>query len=79
MAFLMPETKPPAAPALFTPAERDYIRHELDMFFSTLPSVADGFQLSLTLAFSGWVACGFGEAVEERAWDCCHVLGVQGR
>ncbi len=35
--------------------------------------------VSLTLAFSGWVACGFGEAVEERAWDCCHVLGVQGR
>ena len=41
----MPETKLPAAPALFTPAERDYIRRELDMFFSTLPSVADGFQL----------------------------------
>jgi hypothetical protein len=29
----------------FTPAERDYIRRELDQFFSTLPSVADGFQL----------------------------------
>ena len=29
----------------FTAAERDYIRRELDMFFSTLPSVADGFQL----------------------------------
>jgi len=41
----MPEAKPPAAPALFTPVERDYIRRELDMFFSTLPSVADGFQL----------------------------------
>ena len=29
----------------FTAAERDYIRSELDMFFSTLPSVAEGFQL----------------------------------
>jgi len=29
----------------FTPGERDYIRRELDRFFSTLPSVADGFQL----------------------------------
>lgn len=45
MASFMPETKPPVSPALFTPAERDYIRHGLDMFFSTLPSVADGFQL----------------------------------
>ena len=29
----------------FTIAERDYIRRELDMFFSTYPIVADGFQL----------------------------------
>ncbi len=29
----------------FTPGERDYIRRERDQFFSTLPSVADGFQL----------------------------------
>jgi len=29
----------------FTPAERDYIRRALDMFFSTLPTVAEGFQL----------------------------------
>ena len=29
----------------FTPGERDYIRRELDMFFSTLPRVADGLQL----------------------------------
>jgi hypothetical protein len=29
----------------FTPGERDYIRRELDMFFSTLPSVAEGFHL----------------------------------
>ena len=32
-------------PAVFTVGERDYIRRELDMFFSTLPSVADGFQI----------------------------------
>ena len=29
----------------FTTGERDYIRRELDIFFSTLPSVAEGFQL----------------------------------
>jgi hypothetical protein len=29
----------------FTAGERDYIRRELDMFFSTLPRVADGFHL----------------------------------
>jgi hypothetical protein len=29
----------------FTPRERDYIRRELDMFFSTYPTVAEGFQL----------------------------------
>ena len=29
----------------FTTGERDYIRSELDMVFSTLPSVAEGFQL----------------------------------
>jgi hypothetical protein len=28
-----------------TPGERAYIRRELDMFFSTLPTVAEGFQL----------------------------------
>ncbi len=33
------------ATAVFTPGERDYIRRELDRFFSTLPSVADGFQI----------------------------------
>jgi hypothetical protein len=32
-------------PMTFTLAEHDYIRRELDMFSSTLPSVADGFQL----------------------------------
>ena len=31
--------------AAFTPGERDTIRRERDRFFSTLPSVADGFQL----------------------------------
>ena len=35
----------PSVPAPFTPAERDYIRRELDMFFSTLPSVAEGFYI----------------------------------
>ena len=29
----------------FSPGERDYIRRILDMFFSTLPTVAEGFQL----------------------------------
>jgi hypothetical protein len=29
----------------FTTSERDYIRRELDRFFTTLPSVAEGFQL----------------------------------
>jgi hypothetical protein len=40
----MTET-PPAPIAGFTPSERAYIRNELDIFFSTLPSVAEGFQL----------------------------------
>src|ERR1700727_2671460 len=39
-------TKMQAAPVTgFTSGERDYIRRELDMFFSTLPTVAEGFQL----------------------------------
>ena len=39
-------TKMEAVPiAGFTPSERAYIRNELDMFFSTLPTVAEGFQL----------------------------------
>jgi hypothetical protein len=37
--------EPPATAETFTPAERDYIRRELDMFFSTLPTVAEGFPL----------------------------------
>lgn len=31
----------------FTAPERDYIRRGLDIFFSTLPRVADGFQLRI--------------------------------
>jgi len=40
-------SEPPDLPnsAIFTASERDYIRRELDVFFSTLPAVADGFQL----------------------------------
>jgi hypothetical protein len=34
--------KPQESPAEgFTPGERDYIRRELDMFFSTYPTVAE--------------------------------------
>jgi hypothetical protein len=39
-------TKPQKTPATgFTTGEREYIRRELDVFFSTYPSVAEGFQL----------------------------------
>jgi len=31
----------------FSPGERNYIRRELDMFFSTLPTVAEGFPLKI--------------------------------
>lgn len=31
----------------FTPGERAYIRQELDQFFSTLPTVAEGFMLKI--------------------------------
>jgi hypothetical protein len=41
----MSASNPIANAAAFTPGERDYVRRELDRFFSTLPSVADGFQL----------------------------------
>ena len=34
-----------ATGADFTASERAYVRSELDMIFSTLPTVADGFQL----------------------------------
>ena len=33
------------ATTTFTPGEREYIRRELDMFFSTYPTVAEGFQV----------------------------------
>jgi hypothetical protein len=32
--------------AMFTPAERTYIRREFHQFFSTFPTVAEGFQLN---------------------------------
>jgi hypothetical protein len=39
-------TKMQTVPATgFAPLERDYIRRELNMFFSTYPTVADGFSL----------------------------------
>src|ERR1700738_399959 len=38
-------SKTVTAATTFTPGERDYIRRELDMFFSTYPTVAEGFQL----------------------------------
>jgi hypothetical protein len=37
--------KTATAATTFTPGERDYIRRELDMFFSTYPTVAEGFHL----------------------------------
>ncbi len=39
------DTSQTAMIAGLTAAERNYIRSQLDQFFSTLPSVADGFQL----------------------------------
>jgi hypothetical protein len=36
---------PPPSVATFTPAERAYIRREFHQFFSTFPTVAEGFQL----------------------------------
>jgi hypothetical protein len=39
-------TKPQKGPTVgFTPGEREYVRRGLDMFFSTYPSVAEGFHL----------------------------------
>src|ERR1700726_3929173 len=38
-------SKMATAATTFMPGERDYIRRELDMFFSTYPTVAEGFQL----------------------------------
>jgi hypothetical protein len=37
----------PVPAMTFMAAERDYIRRELDMFFSTFPTVAEGFQLKM--------------------------------
>ena len=41
----MTASDPIANTAAFMPGEREYVRRALDQFFSTLPSVADGFQL----------------------------------
>jgi hypothetical protein len=41
----MPTAEAAPAGAVLTPAERAYLRRELDVFFSTLPSVAEGFLL----------------------------------
>jgi hypothetical protein len=38
-------SKTPTTTTTFTPSERDYVRRELDMFFSTYPTVDEGFQL----------------------------------
>jgi hypothetical protein len=38
---------PTTAIAEFNPAERDYVRRELDLYFTTLPTVAAGFQLRI--------------------------------
>jgi hypothetical protein len=41
--YTITSDSPPASGS--TSAERDYIRHELDQFFRTFPSVAEGFRL----------------------------------
>jgi hypothetical protein len=46
MSFVMKAFEK-TAPADFTPIERTYIRIQLDRFFSTLPTVAEGFQLKV--------------------------------
>jgi hypothetical protein len=38
-------SKMATATTTFTPGERDYVRRELDVFFPTYPTVAEGFQL----------------------------------
>ena len=40
-------TTAPTTTTAFTPKEREYIRRELDMFFSSYPTVAEGFQLKI--------------------------------
>jgi hypothetical protein len=64
----------------FTSRERDYIRRELDQFFSTLPTVADGFQLrtwrggtqagkpKLPLAATGLVERGLMQLDTSQRW-----------
>jgi len=47
VAAMVPAMTPSPNPAVatFTPAERTYIRREFHQFFSTFPTVAEGFQL----------------------------------
>ena len=45
-AAAMSTSVSPSAMAL-TPGEREYIRRELDQFFGTLPTAAEGFQLRI--------------------------------
>jgi hypothetical protein len=64
----------------FTARERAYIRGELDMFFSTLPTVAEGFQLKtwrsgpdagkpkLSPAAKGLVGRGLMRLVLDQRW-----------
>ena len=51
----------------FTPGERDYIRRELDMFFSALPTVAEGFQLK---SWRGGPQAGTAKALAGRQGAC---------
>ena len=41
----MPTSPTTTIATAFTPVERDYIRRQLDVFFSTLPTVAEGVRL----------------------------------
>jgi hypothetical protein len=41
--------------SMFSAGERNYIRRELDMFFSTLPTVAEGFPLKTASKWNGWM------------------------
>ena len=45
---------PTTTATAFDQVEREYVRRELDVFFSTLPTVAEGFQLG---TWSSAVAC----------------------
>jgi hypothetical protein len=47
---LFASAKMPPSAMTFTPAERDYIRRELDAFFSTFPAVSEAFSSELGAA-----------------------------